>query len=634
MDPKNTARTRTAPRRPTPFAALTAALLLSACAGDDGDASGESTSTTGDEATTGPIGTTTWTTGASAATDPTTDATEPTTGATDPTTGATDPTTGTDSDTTGTDSDTTDDTDTDTTGVLPPDFDALMEGLEEPYLHTYVGDGDGGLGHVTYFSLDPMGDDFMMLSPEEQAKVTKIQATKLASTKLPPTVEHAGVEVIGTLTVVDGDDERVQELTIKVPESWNGSLVVAGAPGTRDEFSSEALLVPWLLDRGFAYVSGNKGMTNGGADGNATMLSKTHPTAHWGMMMIDLGQWATERLGAAMHVDVDRVYVVGLSNGGYQVRRALEIDHLRVEDGEERLFDGGLDWAGAYWPDKPTLDADEDGTVTAAEFAAADHLISTNERAALTIGWAHAPGTLNTALAYNEDPPFAEAHPAMIAAGFDAASAPIWGAYNSTFDYLKGLGLLQFKGVGYYNFTAYVFRAELLGHSADESLPYTCYSDGGDTPPPFYEWLDNAEDGGWTEESVEWALRNANTGLFSAPLVSIFGERDGLIGLGANGQAYRDAVEANGDPGLHRLYVVENGGHVDLHSDGLLDFDFNGTVGDENAADTFVPVQPYSERAFDYLVAWVEDGTDAPASTTIPSDPTDDVLDAAQLSFE
>ncbi|MEZ4382762.1 MAG: hypothetical protein R3A79_15605 [Nannocystaceae bacterium] len=631
MDLKKTGTPRSTPTRP--LVALTTALLLAACAGDDTSSTSESGSTSDASTTTASTGlaTTTTATTTTGATDGETSGTESTTGDTESTTGDTESTTGaTESTTGGTDTD----TDTDTTGELAPDYELLKEGLDDPYLHEYVGDGDGGVGHVTYFTIDTMGDEFMALPAEEQAKVTKIQATRLASVALPPTVEHPGVEVVGTLKVVDGDDERVQELTIKVPANWNGSLLVVGAPGTRDEFSSEAVVAPWALARGYAYVSGNKGMTNGGVDGNATMLGQGHPTQHWGMMMIDLGLWASERLAAAMHVEVDRVYAVGLSNGGYQVRRALELDHLRVEDGEARIFAGGLDWAGAYWPDKGVLDADKDDAVTPAEFAAANHLVSTNERAALTIGWAYDGNTLNTAAAYNEDPPFMNAHPAMTAAGFDAASAPIWGAYNSTFDYLKDLGLTQFKGVGYYNFTGYVFRAELLGHDAAESLAYSCYSDGSDNPPPFYAWLEQAVDGGWTDESVEWALRNANTGLFSAPLISIFGERDGLIGLGANGQAYADAVEAAGDPTLHRLYVVENGGHVDLHSDGFLDFDFNGTIGDENGGDTYVIMQPYAERALDYLVAWVEEDVVAPVSKSIASDPTDDVLDAGLLSWD
>ena len=250
------------------------------------------------------------------------------------------------------------------------------------------------------------------------------------------------------------------------------------------------------------------------------------------------------------------------------------------------------------------------------------------------MGWLHDPDTLNTSDTYYEDPPFGDAHAAMIAAGFAPASALIWGAYNSTFDYLKDYGLSEFKGVGYYNITGYVFRAELLGHSLEQSLAYTCYSDGGDSPPPFYPWLEQAESGGWTPESVEWALRNANTGEFSAPLISVHGDRDGLLGLDANAVAYADAVESFGDASLHRLYVIEHGGHIDLHSDGLLDFDANGMIGDEGAADSFTIIQPYAERAFDYLVDWAEQDAPAPPSATVPTDPANDILEAEQLSFD
>ncbi|MEZ4451562.1 MAG: hypothetical protein R3B09_18975 [Nannocystaceae bacterium] len=627
-------------RRPARGLCFTSWALVAACAGDDGETSaasattGESEgSTTGE--TTGIF--TTSTASTSAGTTTTSTSADTTVGTT--TEGTTEGTTTEGTTTEGTTTEGTTEGTTDTEGTttgepIEPDFELLKVDLEDPYLKIYEADGDGGVGHVTYFSLDPKGAEFMALAPEEQAKVTKIQASPLHSYLWKPKDEIAGVEVTGTLQIDDGGEIRRQEVVLKVPLEWNGGIAVAGAPGTRSEFSNEAVLVPWLLARGYAYVSGNKGMTNAGADGNTTMLNQKHPTAAWGSMMIDLALWSRARLAAAMMVPVERTYAVGLSNGGYQVRRALEIDHERVQGGEDRLFDGGLDWAGGYWPDARALDADKDQKVSVQEFAAFNHLVATNERAAQAIGWAYAPGTLNTPAEFATNPPYKGAQAAMQAAGFSAPSAPIWGAYNSTFDYLKGFGLTQYKGVGYYNITAYVFRAELLGDDAAASTAYTCYSDGGDQPPAFYPYLESAIDGGWTAESVTWALKNGNSGEFSAPLITVHGERDGLLGLEANAQAYRDAVVAHGDPKLHRLYVIANGGHVDQHSDGGLDFDFDGMFGNEMAADVFTPVQPFAERAFDYLVAWAEDGVSAPAGKTVATDPKNDVTDVASISFE
>lgn len=407
-----------------------------------------------------------------------------------------------------------------------------------------------------------------------------------------------------------------------------------GTPGTRDQWSSHGVLLSWLVSRGYAVVIGNKGMTNGGVDGNATMLNKQHPSQHWGAMLLDLGLWAGERLAAAHGEAPAAVYAAGLSNGGYQVRRALELDRLRVLEGEPAIFAGGLDWAGVYWPDARVLDLNADDVVSPAELAVGDHLIRTNEAAALTMRYAYDPLTETTPANYAQVPPYPNAQAGMGAAGFDPASAPIWGAYNTAFDYLKGFGLPQFKGVGYYNFTGYVFRAELMGHDAAEAAAYSCYTGPNDAPPAMYDWLAQAQDAGFTAEHVPWALANATTGEFSAPLISVHGDADGLNGLNAHGVSYRNAVSAFGTPSQHRLYVVAHGGHVDAHSDGLgLDFDFDGTNGEEGAADRFTLMQPYAERAFLYLVDWVENDVAAPAGKTIATDPANDVLAAEALAF-
>ena len=59
------------------------------------------------------------------------------------------------------------------------------------------------------------------------------------------------------------DDPRAQaRILIRLPDNWNGRLVVAGAPGTRSEFSSDFAWSDYVIQRGYAYVSQNKGTLN------------------------------------------------------------------------------------------------------------------------------------------------------------------------------------------------------------------------------------------------------------------------------------------------------------------------------------------------------------------------------------
>jgi hypothetical protein len=193
--------------------------------------------------------------------------------------------------------------------------------------------------------------------------------------------------------------------------------------------------------------------------------------------------------------------------------------------------------------------------------------------------------------------------------------------------------LERFRGVGYYNLISYAYRADLRGDDEAAAQAYSCYADARhpDSPPPVYAWLGKTANGGWNRESVRYALKNANSAEFSVPLLSLHGQRDGLIGLHAQSLAYADAVALFGNPDLHRLYVIANAGHVDKHADG--GWGYSGVDPDPEIPNLLTPMQAYAQRAFHYLVNWVEDGVVAPPSRLVETDPANDVTDATTLGW-
>ena len=498
--------------------------------------------------------------------------------------------------------------------------DMLGRGLEEADVIYYSGEGPaGGLAHVDYWDIDPS-----TLSEREKLKAERIKGNLLHSELFQPYQVIAGHEAHGILDV----NGRRQWVTLKLPDRWNRKLVICGTPGLRNEYANEATFVPWLLDQGYAVVSGNKGLESSWV----SMLSGTHPSQHWGRMMHDLAWWAKCRLMMATHRRIKRVYAVGLSNGGYQVRRALELDYRKPR--RRRMFDGGLDWSGTYFAGKKILDKNKDGKVSVEEYASANTLVAQMDTACRNMGWAYDADTLTTPDQYRLEPRFQDAQDAMLAAGFNRGSDIFWGYYNTNYDPFKWL-YPQWQGVGYFNLVSYVYRAELLGHNLEQSGPYSCFYDPGqpNQRPPLYKWLETAANGGWTEDGVTYALANANTARFRAPMITLVGDADGLLAIHAHSLAYRKAVKKYGKRRLHRLYVIANGPHVDAHADGLVDFDFDGIPGNEKAADELTPMQAYIQRAFDYLVDWVEKGIRPPRSTYVATDPTDDAVDPSQLEW-
>ena len=79
------------------------------------------------------------------------------------------------------------------------------------------------------------------------------QAIMLPTLASPATLPVPGVQYTGSYA----PGERY---VVRVPRAWNGSLVVAGTPATRNEFTNDLIWGELALARGYAFASSNKGV--------------------------------------------------------------------------------------------------------------------------------------------------------------------------------------------------------------------------------------------------------------------------------------------------------------------------------------------------------------------------------------
>src|SRR5947209_4380318 len=156
-----------------------------------------------------------------------------------------------------------------------------------------------------------------------------------------------------------GDPLGQGRFLLRLPDDWNGSLVVAGASGTRSEFNGDFAWSDYVVQKGYAYASQNKGVLNlyvpaaGAADPLACRLNPSTPFfvhfydndpgqqfGRWRDFMVLAADVAKRGVQARYGHWPRSTYAVGTSNGGYQVRRAVET--------APELFDGGVDWEGTF----------------------------------------------------------------------------------------------------------------------------------------------------------------------------------------------------------------------------------------------------------------------------------------------
>jgi hypothetical protein len=136
------------------------------------------------------------------------------------------------------------------------------------------------------------------------------------------------------------------QFVIRLPEKWNGGLVVAGSPGNRETYANDFTISDWALAKGYAYAATDKGNS-----GTAFYRDGTRPgdaVAEWNHRVSQLAVAAKAVVRQRYGEAPKRTIAAGQSNGGYLVRWQLE--------NRPGLFDGGVDWEGVLWTaDGPNL---------------------------------------------------------------------------------------------------------------------------------------------------------------------------------------------------------------------------------------------------------------------------------------
>lgn len=296
------------------------------------------------------------------------------------------------------------------------------------------------------------------------------------------------------------------QFVIRLPENWNGGLVVSGAPGTRLQYANDFTISDWVLAKGYAFASTDKGNS-----GNTFYKDGRRPgdaIAEWYRRMTQLTVAAKVAVARHYRRPLRRTYAAGISNGGQLVRWALE--------NHPELYDGGIDAEGTYWP------RDD----------------ASNALVYLPVALRNYPEYAATG-----DP---KAHAAMLKAGFAPGSEFLW----------------DFNYTVLWDNTQRIYREEVdpaYDGDLEAGIPY-CKSGtpGCDTDYNFYT----------RPRSVHQTVKRLGmTGRIGKPMITVQGTLDTLLPIRVHGDAYDRKIREQGRGYLHRYYRIEGASHLDLEYD-------------------------------------------------------------------
>ncbi|PKO41738.1 MAG: hypothetical protein CVU33_00100 [Betaproteobacteria bacterium HGW-Betaproteobacteria-6] len=361
---------------------------------------------------------------------------------------------------------------------------------------------------------------------------------------------------------------------LRLPAKWNGRLVVAGASGTRSEFNGDFAWSDYVIQKGYAYASQNKGVLNLKlSDPSDPLACRLNPDSQLWVQFYDNGpgqeftRWRdymvlasklAHKGAAANYGKKPRyTYAVGTSNGAYQVRRAVE--------SAPEWFDGGVDWEGTFVDEK------------------APNLLTDLPTAILNF-------------------------PDYVASGGDAGSTAAKNIRGAGYppDLKAGASSLwSMNSASFWEVTLCQWQKRL-----DPS--YDTYSSG----PENYNYFARLPVSGADGNIADFAT----TGRIQRPLITVAGTMDALLPIDHHARAYARKVVAHSSERIddddhdrrrhhhhdrnpaYRLYEVQNGNHIETYKLSLPQLEF---------------IQPHAQRAFDLLVSHVEQGTALPPDQCI-----------------
>jgi pimeloyl-ACP methyl ester carboxylesterase len=444
------------------------------------------------------------------------------------------------------------------------------------------GVGQGHLGDLrwTYAPVPPTADG---IDPAGDAKALIVPGT--------PSPAHApipGYQIVGSYAA----GERY---VLRIPDAWNGKLVVVGTPAFRSEYANDGIWSDFLLSLGYAYACSNKGVPYNAvvepiaASPNpnlsfpidfdllgletaklsfrfGVLSPQKHPIAGWNDDFAQLTQTAQAYLSAHFKTPA-RTYAVGLSNGGAEVRSLLER--------HPELVDGGVDWSGVFWsPNLSILDYLPKFVAAMPAYVASGFTDASARAAIVAAGY---PDDLKTGSA---------AHPSLWFEYY--AGQPSFYADLTIFSYAL---LIDPQAT-----SALASSSAFTPNPANPAqLPGACPTAAGLADP-------QARAAYVPSAAARSAIAAfAHSGNIGKPLISIAGAADMFVTAQNNAAPYLNAVNAAGKGSMYWQYLVTGGTHVDTFT----------TLGY-----ALQPQLPFAWAAFNELVNVVEHGaTPAGAGT-------------------